>query len=51
MEYSIQVIISFPDPGSKNDVVSIRGPRQNVDKCYKHLKQMYDEMVSVDILP
>ena len=28
--------ISFPDVGSKSDIVKLRGPKEDVDKCAKH---------------
>ena len=40
-----QVQITFPDPGKKSDVVSVRGPKSDVDKAYKYLTQMHQEMV------
>lgn len=30
-----QVNITFPEPGVKSDVVTIRGPKQDVDQCYR----------------
>ncbi|XP_077866398.1 vigilin-like, partial [Saccoglossus kowalevskii] len=41
-----QVSITFPDPGRKSDVVTLRGPRQDVDKCYRFLHQLNTEMVA-----
>ncbi|XP_039250831.1 vigilin-like [Styela clava] len=40
------VIISFPEPSSKSDVVNLRGPKQNVDSCFKYLKKMHEDMVA-----
>uniref|UniRef100_H2ZHB1 K Homology domain-containing protein n=1 Tax=Ciona savignyi TaxID=51511 RepID=H2ZHB1_CIOSA len=39
-----KVNISFPDAKKKSDVVNLRGPK-NVEKCYKYLKQLNDDMV------
>nr|CAB3252263.1 vigilin [Phallusia mammillata] len=39
------VNITFPDAALKSDVVTLRGPKNNVEKCYKYLKQMNDDMV------
>ncbi|GIX67510.1 vigilin [Caerostris darwini] len=39
-----QVNITFPEPGLKSDKVSIRGPKSDVDACYKYLHQMNNEM-------
>ncbi|XP_025081209.1 vigilin-like [Pomacea canaliculata] len=40
-----QVQITFPDPGKKSDVVTLRGPKNDVDKCYKHLQTLHKEMI------
>lgn len=40
-----QVQITFPDPGKKSDIVTLRGPKNDVDKCYKHLQSMHKDMV------
>ncbi|PSN46530.1 Vigilin [Blattella germanica] len=32
-----QVLITFPNQGDTCDVVKIRGPKDDVDKCHKHL--------------
>jgi len=39
------VQISFPDMGSKSDIVKLRGPKQDVDKCAKLLDSMYKELL------
>ena len=39
------VQISFPDLGSKSDIVKLRGPKQDVDKCGQLLTKMYKEML------
>ncbi|XP_042900399.1 vigilin [Parasteatoda tepidariorum] len=48
-----QVNITFPEPGLKSDKVSIRGPKADVNGCYKYLHQLNEEMkltnFSVDI--
>ncbi|XP_070561985.1 vigilin-like [Ptychodera flava] len=41
-----QVNITFPDPGKKSDVVTLRGPKQDVDKCYRFLQQLNTELVA-----
>jgi len=41
------VVISFPDPSRQSDVVSLRGPKDDVDRCYKYLHQMAQDMVFV----
>ncbi|VDK29175.1 unnamed protein product [Gongylonema pulchrum] len=43
------VIISFPDPGKKSDIVSLRGDRNEVDKAYKQLTAMNKELVSLKL--
>lgn len=40
-----EVNISFPDANLKSDVVNLRGPKNEVEKCYKYLKQIADELV------
>lgn len=41
-----QVQVTFPDPGKKSDIVTLRGPKNDVDKCYKYLQNLQQEMVS-----
>ncbi|XP_060078333.1 vigilin-like [Ylistrum balloti] len=41
-----QVQITFPDPGKKSDIVTLRGPKNDVDKCFKHLSQLQQDMVA-----
>ncbi|XP_074655321.1 vigilin-like [Tubulanus polymorphus] len=36
--------ISVPDPAKKSDVVQIRGPKEDVDKCYKYLQKLHQEL-------
>lgn len=40
-----QVVITFPDQGRKSDVVTLRGPRNDVDKCFRYLQQANTEML------
>merc|ERR1712136_506755 len=40
-----EVNISFPDANLKSDIVNLRGPKNEVEKCYKYLKQIADELV------
>ncbi|CAM1304348.1 HDLBP (predicted), partial [Pycnogonum litorale] len=40
-----QVNVTFPEPGIKSDVVSIRGPKQDVDQCHKYLQQLNKEYI------
>ena len=35
------VQISFPDVGSKSDIVKLRGPKEDVDKCSKHFIKVF----------
>lgn len=44
--HSLQVIINFPDPSHKSDIVQLRGPRTEVEKCTKFMQKMVAEMVS-----
>ncbi|XP_069583819.1 vigilin [Ranitomeya imitator] len=39
------VIINFPDPTTKSDIVQLRGPKNEVEKCTKYLHKMVTEMV------
>jgi len=39
------VQISFPDLGSKSDIVKLRGPREDVDKCSRQLTKMYKDLL------
>ncbi|RWS13999.1 vigilin-like protein [Dinothrombium tinctorium] len=41
-----QVIISFPDPSEKSDKVTIRGPKENVENCYRYLAQQNKELLA-----
>jgi len=41
-----EVQISFPDTGAKSDVVTLRGPKDDVDKCYEYLKKLTAELVA-----
>ncbi|CAG0913810.1 unnamed protein product [Notodromas monacha] len=38
------VNITFPDPSEKSDVVKIRGPRDQVDQCHRHLTKLTKEI-------
>jgi len=40
-----QVQINFPDPGHKSDVVKVRGPKDEVDACAKHLQKLAKTML------
>lgn len=48
-----QVQINFPGAGDKRDVVKIRGPKEDVDKCHKYLvklvKELCDNSYQVDV--
>lgn len=39
------VQVMFRSPGEKSDVVTIRGPKDDVEKCAKHLKKLVDDLV------
>ncbi|KAG5317065.1 VIGLN protein, partial [Acromyrmex heyeri] len=39
-----QVQIVIPGPGEKGDIVKIRGPKEDVDKCHKHLMKLVKEL-------
>ena len=40
-----QVQITFPDPGKKSDIVTLRGPKADVDKAHKFLTTLTKELV------
>uniref|UniRef100_A0AAX7V0S1 Vigilin n=1 Tax=Astatotilapia calliptera TaxID=8154 RepID=A0AAX7V0S1_ASTCA len=40
-----EVIINFPDPAQKSDIVQLRGPRTEVEKCSKFMNKIVAEMV------
>jgi len=40
-----EVQISFPEAGKKSDVVTLRGPRVDVDNCFNFLKKMATDLV------
>ncbi|CAM4624310.1 hypothetical protein PO909_005743 [Leuciscus waleckii] len=40
-----EVIINFPDPAQKSDIVQLRGPRTEVEKCAKFMQKVVAEMV------
>lgn len=42
-----QVIINFPDPAQKSDIVQLRGPRNEVEKCAKFMQKIVAEMVNL----
>ncbi|XP_068970122.1 vigilin isoform X2 [Bombus flavifrons] len=39
-----QVQITIPGPGEKGDIVKIRGPKEDVDKCHKYLMKLVKEL-------
>lgn len=41
-----QVQINFPDQGKKSDVVTLRGPKNDVDKCYQHLQKLTQDLIA-----
>lgn len=40
-----EVQINFPDPGRKSEVVTLRGPKNDVDRCAKYLQQYHQELI------
>ncbi|KAK3594419.1 hypothetical protein CHS0354_037444 [Potamilus streckersoni] len=40
-----QVQITFPDQGKRSDIVTLRGPKNDVDKCAVYLDKMAKELV------
>jgi len=41
-----EVQISFPDAGKKSDIVSLRGPKDQVDNCFAFLKKLAADLVA-----
>lgn len=39
-----QVQIYFPGPGDRNDIVKVRGPKEDVDKCARYLEKLVKEL-------
>jgi len=39
------VQISFPDLGSKSDIVKLRGPKEDVDKCAKYFSRICKDLL------
>jgi polyribonucleotide nucleotidyltransferase len=39
-----QVLITFPNPSEKSDVVKIRGPKEDVEQCHKYLLKIVKEL-------
>ncbi|OQV12134.1 Vigilin [Hypsibius exemplaris] len=37
--------ILFPDAEEKSDVVTIRGPKEEVDKCFKYVEKLVKELI------
>lgn len=42
-----QVIINFPDPAQKSDIVQLRGPKNEVEKCTKYMQKMVADLVGL----
>ena len=42
------MVINFPDPAAKSDVVQLRGPKNEVEKCGKFLQRLIAELVGWD---
>uniref|UniRef100_A0A8C3RUK2 Vigilin n=1 Tax=Chelydra serpentina TaxID=8475 RepID=A0A8C3RUK2_CHESE len=40
-----EVIINFPDPAHKSDIVQLRGPKNEVEKCTKYMQKMVADLV------
>jgi predicted PilT family ATPase len=41
----VKVQINFPAPGEKRDVVTVRGPKEDVDQCARYMTLLYKEML------
>ncbi|XP_023688287.1 vigilin [Paramormyrops kingsleyae] len=40
-----EVIINFPDPSQKSDIVQLRGPKNEVEKCSKFLHKLIADLI------
>ncbi|KAJ6652377.1 hypothetical protein lerEdw1_011607 [Lerista edwardsae] len=40
-----EVVINFPDPSQKSDIVQLRGPKNEVEKCAKYLQKVIAELI------
>ncbi|XP_035265367.1 vigilin isoform X1 [Anguilla anguilla] len=40
-----EVIINFPDPAQKSDIVQLRGPKNEVEKCGKFLQKLLADLI------
>ena len=40
------VQISFPEAGKKSDIVTLRGPKEEVDQCYNYMKKLVQDVVA-----
>ncbi|XP_056177757.1 LOW QUALITY PROTEIN: vigilin-like, partial [Falco biarmicus] len=40
-----EVIINFPDPAHKSDIVQLRGPKNEVEKCTEYMQKMVADLV------
>uniref|UniRef100_UPI00358DE364 vigilin isoform X2 n=1 Tax=Myxine glutinosa TaxID=7769 RepID=UPI00358DE364 len=40
-----EVIINFPDPSQKSDIVQLRGPKNEVEKCAKYMQKFVGELI------
>ena len=38
--------ISFPEADKKSDIVTLRGPKDDVDKCYNFLKKLVVDLIA-----
>ena len=45
--YLLQV--AFPEPGESKDIVSLRGPKEDVEKCAIYLKKLGSELVRIEM--
>lgn len=41
-----EVQISFPESDAKSDIVTLRGPKEDVDKCYEYMKKLSAELIA-----
>ena len=45
--FYVYLQVAFPEPGENKDIVSLRGPKEDVEKCANYLKKLGSELVKM----
>ncbi|XP_039296374.1 vigilin [Nilaparvata lugens] len=48
-KFNNQVNVTFPSPNEKSDIVRVRGPKAEVDKCCRYLRSLVDARYTLDV--